>query len=330
LIRCGVEDGTAQAGELRRRAEEQAGPCVGFRNTEGDTVVVWTTERREDGRLAASAFASALSVGSEGRYRLSIGTTEETGHESRSYESARRAQQLHLLLDRSEIADYEKMLPDPEYGAATASVDWEAYGRELLAQDAERLRETIENDFNRLRATEGAVPGQLRGLAVEIMVRLKMELDGMNRSGVSPDALFQSRIELALRASDLEALLKVVKETATLAIEELGREDRSPVVRQVLLHIERHYAEDMTLKLLGHKYNIHPVYLGKLFHQETGSTFTDYFNRFRILQAKKLLKETPLKVHEVARQVGYWESGYFHKQFKKIVGISPAEFKALL
>lgn len=98
---------------------------------------------------------------------------------------------------------------------------------------------------------------------------------------------------------------------------------------QVLSEIHEHYADELSLKALGARYHIHPVYLGQLFQKETGDNFTEYINRYRIEKAKELLKNSPLKVHEIARKIGYWETGYFYKQFKKYVGISPTEFKAL-
>jgi two-component system response regulator YesN len=62
----------------------------------------------------------------------------------------------------------------------------------------------------------------------------------------------------------------------------------------------------------------------------TGDSFAEYLNRYRIEKAKEQLRSTNNKVHEIARSVGYWEMGYFYKQFKKYVGISPTEFKGLL
>ena len=96
---------------------------------------------------------------------------------------------------------------------------------------------------------------------------------------------------------------------------------------QVLQHIEKHYAEELSLKLLGAHYHLHPVYLGQLFHKETGETFAEYINKYRIERAKEQLRSSNLKVHEIARNVGYWETGYFYKQFRKYVGISPTDFK---
>jgi two-component system response regulator YesN len=331
IVRSESEEERKLYQEVKRVVAEQDSSSVCFRNLGGDIVIVYLANNHEECRQSAIACASSLQINKQLIYDccISIGTTEERGAESISYESAQRAQQFFLLLQSDEIADYEQIVPNSVAAELMVEMDWDAYGKYILAKDTQKLLAIIENDFNRLRELEGMTPEQLRGLAMEMMVRLKIELDGLYRPGGQMSGPFQSRFELVARASELEELLTVVKETAVLTIEELVREDKSPVVRQVLLHIERHYTEDMTLKLLGQQYNIHPVYLGKLFHQETGDTFTEYVNRFRIAKAKSLLKDTSLKVQEISRQVGYWETGYFYKQFRKHVGISPTEFKAL-
>jgi two-component system response regulator YesN len=132
------------------------------------------------------------------------------------------------------------------------------------------------------------------------------------------------------RANSLPGLSAAVMQTAGSIIELLDRELKSPVVNQVLNYIEKSYSEDLSLKKLGFMFNIHPVYLGQLFHKMTGDSFAEYLNRYRIEKAKEQLRSTNNKVHEIARSVGYWEMGYFYKQFKKYVGISPTEFKGLL
>ena len=104
---------------------------------------------------------------------------------------------------------------------------------------------------------------------------------------------------------------------------------RNPVVNQVLQHIDKHYAEELSLKLLGAQYHLHPVYLGQLFHKETGETFAEYINKYRIERAKEQLRGSNLKVHEIARKVGYWETGYFYKQFRKYVGFHLRIIKCL-
>ena len=55
--------------------------------------------------------------------------------------------------------------------------------------------------------------------------------------------------------------------------------------------------------------------------------FTDYLNNIRITKAKELMIKTSLKSNEIAIRVGYTNSNYFYRVFKKYTGEYPSEFK---
>lgn len=68
------------------------------------------------------------------------------------------------------------------------------------------------------------------------------------------------------------------------------------------------------------------TYLNVKFKNETGYTFNDYLNRYRIQKAVDLLKENRYKIYEIAEMVGFSDYKYFIKVFKKYIGCSPARF----
>jgi transcriptional regulator GlxA family with amidase domain len=68
-------------------------------------------------------------------------------------------------------------------------------------------------------------------------------------------------------------------------------------------------------------------YFSRLFKQELGLSPWDYLNRFRISQAKELLRRTDGSVKTVASQVGFKDQKYFSRVFHKLTGLSPSEFR---
>ncbi|MNZ52774.1 HTH-type transcriptional activator RhaR [compost metagenome] len=59
-------------------------------------------------------------------------------------------------------------------------------------------------------------------------------------------------------------------------------------------------------------------------------TITDYLIETRIKKAKYLLKESAeMKIHEIGCEVGYPDPAYFNKLFKRMVGITPNEYKKI-
>lgn len=68
-------------------------------------------------------------------------------------------------------------------------------------------------------------------------------------------------------------------------------------------------------------------YLCTLFKNETGLTLNQYLTDFRIEKAKKLLTDPRYKIAEISAKVGYSDGNYFGKTFKKMVGVSPSEYR---
>lgn len=100
------------------------------------------------------------------------------------------------------------------------------------------------------------------------------------------------------------------------------------LIYQIKKIIELEYADSLDLNSLSKRVFLTPSYLSKLFKLETGTTVIEYMISVRMNKAKQLLKEqTQLKTYQVGEMVGYKDPAYFNKQFKKVVGLTPKEYK---
>lgn len=106
---------------------------------------------------------------------------------------------------------------------------------------------------------------------------------------------------------------------------------RKNMPRGVLAQIERevreHYAENLTLKVLGKKYYINSAYLGQVFQKKFGQSFKDYLNNYRMEQAIAMLLRTDMKIYEIAEAVGYHDLDYFINRFISVKGCTPSKFR---
>ena len=100
------------------------------------------------------------------------------------------------------------------------------------------------------------------------------------------------------------------------------------VVAEVIDYIRRNYSRNLTLKGLAEMFYISPLYLGQIFKKDTGESFNDFLARVRIENAVRFLKNTDMKVYEIAEKVGFKEIQYYYKTFKKITGASPTAFRS--
>lgn len=95
-------------------------------------------------------------------------------------------------------------------------------------------------------------------------------------------------------------------------------------------YIEDNYMNEINLDILAEELNFTPSYICRIFKNNTGIRITEYLNQVRIEKAKKLIKQTNLKVHEISEMVGFARVSYFCTTFKKVTGIKVSDFKESL
>ena len=87
--------------------------------------------------------------------------------------------------------------------------------------------------------------------------------------------------------------------------------------------------EKHRLKLTPMVMNYSDAYFCKIFKQCFDKNFTTYLSEFRVEKAKQLLADVTINVKEISDKVGYRDSNYFAKVFKRIVGITPSEYRII-
>lgn len=99
------------------------------------------------------------------------------------------------------------------------------------------------------------------------------------------------------------------------------------VLYKILLYVEQNYASDCTLKSVSKYLKYDYPYLSKLFTGLMNMTFTEYLNHYRISQASYLLKNTYMPIGEIAVGCGYNNLRTFHRNFHKIIGYMPNQYR---
>ena len=74
--------------------------------------------------------------------------------------------------------------------------------------------------------------------------------------------------------------------------------------------------------------NYSDTYFSKLFKQCFNKNFMTYLTEARVEAAKKLLHNPTVNIKEIGAQVGYHDSNYFTKVFRRATGQSPSEYRA--
>jgi AraC-like DNA-binding protein len=103
--------------------------------------------------------------------------------------------------------------------------------------------------------------------------------------------------------------------------------DRKKYVNRIVEYIRSHYKEDIGVTEITDQVGLSYSHARKLFKDEIGVNIVDYINSLRIRDAKELLISTDTSVKNIAVALGYNNDQSFERNFKKIVGITPGEFR---
>ncbi|MGI8384347.1 response regulator transcription factor [Robertmurraya sp. P23] len=127
-----------------------------------------------------------------------------------------------------------------------------------------------------------------------------------------------------------DEVLTYIEEILNLVIStrDITKKYSSPV-QLAVDYINEYFSDSqLSLQTVADAVNISASYLSHMFSQETGKTLIEYLTYTRIDYAKNLLNTTNNKTYEIAQQVGYSDSHYFCKTFKKVTGLTTKQFKS--
>lgn len=102
--------------------------------------------------------------------------------------------------------------------------------------------------------------------------------------------------------------------------------DKKIIALKIKNYLDEMFRTNITNQLLAARFGFVPSYIVSIFKTYYGLTPMDYLVKTRIDESKFLLTNSSLKIKEVANEVGYEDSLYFSKVFKKITGVSPKEY----
>lgn len=99
------------------------------------------------------------------------------------------------------------------------------------------------------------------------------------------------------------------------------------IVRMAMRFVEEHLLEEVTLSKTADHIHVSVSHLSRIFLKETGRHFSEYVTAKKIERAKQLLRDSNLKVYEIAEELGYANPHYFGKLFKEVTGYTPVEYR---
>ncbi len=270
-------------------------------------------------------------------------------YEKETGEASRLTNILIKPLNSNLLADLIQSLQPPTAGGAILVVDDDPQARDLysrllserfpgfpivMAEDGQAALDWLEDAAPALVILDLSMP-HVDGFTV--LERLR----GDARTRTAPVFVLTGRL---LSYEDIKRLdhsqvvvhfKEILSEEETLAgIERVFAglhvvpQPTSRVVKQALSYMQRNYSHTLSRVEISAAVGVSEDYLSRIFSREMGLSPWEYLNRYRVLQAKRLLADSRESVTWIASQVGFDDPAYFSRVFQKVEGCSPREYRA--
>lgn len=238
-----------------------------------------------------------------------------------------------LLLQSSFFAPYESIYTPFEDGTSV-SATWlhqfpDRFGQVLASKDQEAARSICEELRQALQGNRNLLPNQARDLYYKLFMLLSKQQYESKISLPVDSPAAPSPLEQINNCGTYDELHALLCAAVGMYFEIL--DTAAPDSSTLFLikdYISSNYSDSsLSIKDISEHVHLSSSYLCTVFKTETGQTLNQYLTNFRIEKAKQMLSDPRNKVNEIAAQVGYCDCNYFGKTFKKVVGLSPSEYR---
>ena len=262
-----------------------------------------------------------------GRFFITYGQTAKTPAglaESYSIASALMEGRFYYR-DDEHICGPERM---PAAQEESLQTDASEYINTLMGSLSAANKPLIQE---KLKAMEDALfkarmrPDEARAFIVRVYAGISMEFwKNYKEAELMPG---KDTVTKLLSSRSLSAAMDILERALFSLLKVFGEPAGGSIIEDMIAYVERSFHMDMKLENIAPEFGYNSAYLGRIFKENTGETFGAYVEKVRMQKACELLKETDLKVYEIAERVGYKNVDYFHIKFRKNVGMSPAEYR---
>lgn len=235
----------------------------------------------------------------------------------KSYEKIKQVQSLQAF--------YPDLLPHERILKVDA-VDKEeelpflSFNKALMIGDIKTICQELDKIFDQLLAAK-ADPEQVKYISFLLFTDIYRQSSALS----SED--YETVIAEIRKGNTIVELRRLFDNILEKSKVQTNQKRYSETVQHTIDIINNDYTEEISLKSAAEALHLSVVYLGQLFKKETELSFNQYLNLVRIKKAQHLLLHTQQTINEISEAIGYNNTNYFSKMFKKLNGITPKEFR---
>lgn len=233
----------------------------------------------------------------------------------------------YILTEGTDRCISREDLSDEEESVVNFTTEIDNIKKLIIERESNKLKTYVTGIFDNYKLT----PKNIYDISIKIILLIdEVSGDFKLYKKYSRDSLSNTIVALCNEntreniktfiISELEELIKYMNMSVI---------KYSPVVQQIINNVNDRYYEELSLKTLAQQYNINTSYLGQIFTKEVGLSFSEYLNKIKNSKAKDLILNTNMKINDIAKAVGYIDTSYFYRKFKKYYGVCPSTLREM-
>lgn len=282
-------------------------------------------QKKNFGKMLEQAL-SPLSV----RYHIVFGKTVKGAlHIYESYNSAVIELQNSFFHPDNTSRIYEhRDTSDTFFDVSTLNTD-SRLSEALLRKDKKQTELLLDELLKTMLPPANVLPNQVKDLYYKLFTTIIDTYEILNLQSPTekePGISLWGFISECESIYELQDLLKIKIDDFFSQMQ--NRSENHSTVHLIKEFIAGNYQDEtLSIKDISEHVFLSSSYICTLFKNETGQTLNQYLTDFRIDKAKKLLTDPRYKITDISARVGYSDGNYFGKTFKKLVGMSPSEYR---
>lgn len=194
------------------------------------------------------------------------------------------------------------------------------FNKSLMIGDAKTIQQELDKIFEEVHS-QHLQPENARYIAFLVFTDISRQYPTATK------LIYEETIQKIRQTTTVYQLKQVLEDVLLIVNQQPVEKQISEATQQVIELVRKDYTQDLTLKMVADALHLNAVYLGQLFKKEMHSSFSQYLNQVRIKKAQQLLLYSNQNINEIADEIGYNNTNYFSKMFKKLNGITPKEFR---
>lgn len=197
----------------------------------------------------------------------------------------------------------------------------------LEKSEADKIQELLHEIFSE-ELVKKYGGSYLRIMWVRILNMIFQHFDGKGNKSISEEELL-TNFNLPDHIQSISEIRQKISQILMGCLRTRGMSEVSArsKIQMAVRYIQEHYSENITVLDLAERYEMSPNYFSSIFKQEIGVSAVNYFTDMRMQKAQELLSRSDNSVVDIAKKVGYEDSQYFFRVFKKNVGMTPLQYR---